>query len=139
MLCSFSLCSPWNTILSRAPKSSLPFHPVADGGHIQHNIAVSVGQSPGFDHSFTRVIAGSYEPQLAVEFLHQPSQIANSPRNILFEIATIADTKADSRLRHELHDSGCSFRRYGADPPTRFPLNYGAGEIKWDSIVICVS
>src|SRR5215470_5585844 len=139
MLCSFSLCSPWNTILSRAPKPSLPFHPLADAGHIKHNISVGVSQASRFDHSFTGVIAGCYEPQLAVEFLHQPRKIANSTRNVLFEVATIADSKPDSRLRHKLHDPGCSFRRYGADLPTRFLLNYSAGKIKWDAIVICVS
>src|SRR5215469_1960691 len=139
MLCSFSLFSPWNTILSRAPKPSLPFHPLADAGHIKHNVVVRVGQSPGFDYSFTRVIAGSYEPQLAVEFLHQPSQIANSARDVLLNVATIADTESAGRLRHKLHDPGCSFGRYGADLPTRFLLNYSARKIEWDAIVICVS
>src|SRR5262249_45533723 len=139
MLCSFSWCSPWNTILSRAPKPSLPFHPLTDAGHIKHNVVVRVGQSPSFDHSFTRVIAGSYEPQLAVEFLHQPRQIANSARDVLLKVAPILDTESARRLRHKLHDPGCSFPRYGADPPTRFLLNYSARKVKWNSIVICVS
>src|SRR5579864_2865838 len=139
MLCNFSLFAPWSAIYPRARNSSLYLHALSDAGYIGHHVTIRIVQTSSPNYTFTRVVCGGNQSQLAVEFVHQPSQIADSSRDVLLQVAAIADAESCGCTWHQLHDPGSAFRRYGAHLPTRFLLHHGPSKIKRDSVVFCVS
>src|SRR5579864_2493261 len=108
MLCNFSLFAPWSTISPRARKCSLYLHALPDAGYIGHNVTIPIGQTSTLNYTFTRVVCGGDQSQLAVEFVHQPGQIADSARDVLLQVAAIADAESCGCGWHQLHNPGCA-------------------------------
>src|SRR5437016_4196355 len=88
--------------------------------------SAQIAKTMDFDDVFARVVGGRHKAKIAVKFVVQPCEIANSARYVLLYIASILDAEPLGCLWHQLHKPHRALHGNRTSVPSRFLFDHGA-------------